>query len=293
MAKSAGLGRGLDELFGSPPDEQQNPGPVTMLSISLIEPNREQPRRYFDEERLTSLTESISRHGVVTPLTVRRISEGRYRIIAGERRYRAARRAGLNEVPVIILDADELRATEIALVENLQRADLNPMEEAEGYRSLIERYGLRQEDVAERVGRSRSAVANALRLLDLPEAIAEHVVDGDLSAGHARALLALEDPKTQAEAAEAVIADELSVRQTEQLVKRLKAAREAAAAPPPAPAPDYAGELARELSAALGRSVKITPKGKNKGRIVLDYYSLDDLDELLKLLRAQNRPSER
>ncbi len=291
MAKSAGLGRGLDELFGSSAVEQ-NAGPVTTLNISALEPNRDQPRRYFDEERLTSLAESIGRHGIVTPLTVRRISEGRYKIIAGERRYRAARRAGLTEVPVIVLDADELRATEIALVENLQRADLNPMEEAEGYRSLIERYGLRQEDVAERVGRSRSAVANALRLLDLPEAIAEHVVDGDLSAGHARALLALDDPKTQAAAAETVIAEELSVRQTEQLVKRLKAAQEAAAAPPKPAAPDYAGELARELSALLGRSVKITPKGKNKGRVVLDYYSLDDLDELLKLLRAQDRVPE-
>ena len=287
MSKSAGLGRGLDELFGEQPAEQST-GPVTMLNIDALEPNRDQPRRYFDEDRLSSLTESIARHGVITPLTVRKIADGRYKIIAGERRYRASRRAGLTEVPVIILDADELHATELALVENLQRADLNPMEEAEGYRSLIDRFDLRQEDVAERVGRSRSAVANALRLLDLPEAIAEHVVDGDLSAGHARALLALDDPKMQAEAAETVITEELSVRQTEQLVKRLKAAQEAAEQPPAEPPkPDYVGELARELSAALGRSVKITSNSKNKGRIVLDYYSLDDLDELLKLLRSR------
>lgn len=285
MSKSAGLGRGLDELFGEQPAEQ-SAGPVTMLNIDALEPNRDQPRRYFDEDRLSSLAESIARHGVITPLTVRKIADGRYKIIAGERRYRASRRAGLTEVPVIILDADELHATELALVENLQRADLNPMEEAEGYRSLIDRFDLRQEDVAERVGRSRSAVANALRLLDLPEAIAEHVVDGDLSAGHARALLALDDPKMQAEAAETVITEELSVRQTEQLVKRLKTAQEVAEQPSAElPKPDYVGELARELSATLGRSVKITSNSKNKGRIVLDYYSLDDLDDLLRLLR--------
>ena len=287
MSKSAGLGRGLDELFGEQPAEQ-SAGPVTMLNIDALEPNRDQPRRYFDEDRLSSLAESIARHGVITPLTVRKIADGRYKIIAGERRYRASRRAGLTEVPVIILDADELHATELALVENLQRADLNPMEEAEGYRSLIDRFDLRQEDVAERVGRSRSAVANALRLLDLPEAIAEHVVDGDLSAGHARALLALDDPKMQAEAAETVITEELSVRQTEQLVKRLKTAQEVAEQPPAEPPkPDYVGELARELSATLGRSVKITSNSKNKGRIVLDYYSLDDLDDLLRLLRSR------
>ena len=285
MSKSAGLGRGLDKLFGEQPAEQ-SAGPVTMLNIDALEPNRDQPRRYFDEDRLSSLAESIARHGVITPLTVRKIADGRYKIIAGERRYRASRRAGLTEVPVIILDADELHATELALVENLQRADLNPMEEAEGYRSLIDRFDLRQEDVAERVGRSRSAVANALRLLDLPEAIAEHVVDGDLSAGHARALLALDDPKMQAEAAETVITEELSVRQTEQLVKRLKTAQEVAEQPSAEPPkPDYVGELARELSATLGRSVKITSNSKNKGRIVLDYYSLDDLDDLLRLLR--------
>lgn len=285
MSKSAGLGRGLDELFGEQPAEQ-SAGPVTMLNIDALEPNRDQPRRYFDEDRLSSLAESIARHGVITPLTVRKIADGRYKIIAGERRYRASRRAGLTEVPVIILDADELHATELALVENLQRADLNPMEEAEGYRSLIDRFDLRQEDVAERVGRSRSAVANALRLLDLPEAITEHVVDGDLSAGHARALLALDDPKMQAEAAETVITEELSVRQTEQLVKRLKTAQEVAEQPSAEPPkPDYVGELARELSATLGRSVKITSNSKNKGRIVLDYYSLDDLDDLLRLLR--------
>lgn len=287
MSKSAGLGRGLDELFGAQPEEPST-GPVTMLDIDVLEPNRDQPRRNFDEARLASLADSIAQHGVITPLTVRKIADVRYRIIAGERRYRASRRAGLTEVPVIVLDADELHATELALVENLQRADLNPMEEAEGYRSLIDRFDLRQEDVAARVGRSRSAVANALRLLDLPEAIAEHVVDGDLSAGHARALLALDDAKIQAEAAERVMAEELSVRQTEQLVKRIKAAREAAETPPqPGPVqPDYVGELARELSTTLGRSVKITSNSKNKGRIVLDYYSLDDLDELLKLLRV-------
>ncbi len=184
MAKFAGLGRGLDELFGAP-SEEQSTGPVATLAISAIEPNREQPRRYFDEAQLSTLADSIARHGVVTPLTVRKLDDGRYKLIAGERRYRAARIAGLTEVPVIVLEADELAAAEIALVENLQRADLNPIEEAAGFRSLILSYGLTQEDVAERVGKSRSAVTNALRLLDLPDAVAILVIDGSLSAGHA------------------------------------------------------------------------------------------------------------
>lgn len=285
MAKSAGLGRGLDELFGGMPKETDH-GPTTMLKLSELEPNRDQPRKRFDESGMTSLADSIARHGIVTPLTVRKLDEGRYRIIAGERRYRAARLAGLTEVPVIVLDADELRAAEIALVENLQRADLNPMEEAEGYRSLIDRYDLRQEDVAERVGRSRSAVANALRLLELPPELAAMVTEGQLSAGHARTLLPLASPKRMKEAAQAVIDGDLSVRQTEALVKRLNAAETVEPITEPVQ-PDYVGELARELSSKLGRGVKITQKSREKGRITLDYYSLDDLDTLLAFLRRE------
>ena len=285
MAKLAGLGRGLDELFGAPPEEQST-GPVATLAISAIEPNREQPRRYFDEAQLSTLADSIARHGVVTPLTVRKLDDGRYKLIAGERRYRAARIAGLTEVPVIVLEADELAAAEIALVENLQRADLNPMEEAAGFRSLIASYGLTQEDVAERVGKSRSAVTNALRLLDLPDAVAKLVIDGSLSAGHARTLLPLKSAKRIEAAAQTVIDGELSVRQTEALVKRLLKEQETELKPSSAE-PDYAGELSRELSAELGRSVKIAPRSKSKGKVVIDYQSLDDLDEILKLLRKK------
>ncbi|MBE6953930.1 MAG: ParB/RepB/Spo0J family partition protein [Ruminococcaceae bacterium] len=285
MAKFAGLGRGLDELFGAPPEEQST-GPVAMLAISAIEPNREQPRRYFDEAQLSTLADSIARHGVVTPLTVRKLGEDRYKLIAGERRYRAARIAGLTEVPVIILEADELAAAEIALVENLQRADLNPIEEAAGFRSLIASYGLTQEDVAERVGKSRSAVTNAMRLLDLPDAVAKLVIDGSLSAGHARALLALKSAKLIETAAQTVIDGELSVRQTEALVKRIQKEQEIELKPVSAE-PDYVGELSRELSVELGRSVKIAPRSKSKGKVVIDYQSLDDLDEILKILRRK------
>ena len=285
MAKFAGLGRGLDELFGAPPEEQST-GPVATLAISAIEPNREQPRRYFDEAQLSTLADSIARHGVVTPLTVRKLDDGRYKLIAGERRYRAARIAGLTEVPVIVLEADELAAAEIALVENLQRADLNPIEEAAGFRSLIASYGLTQEDVAERVGKSRSAVTNALRLLDLPDAVANLVIDGSLSAGHARALLALKSAKRIETAAQTVIDGELSVRQTEALVKRIQKEQEIELKPV-SDEPDYVGELSRELSAELGRSVKIAPRSKSKGKVVIDYQSLDDLDEILKILRRK------
>lgn len=285
MAKFAGLGRGLDELFGAPPEEQST-GPVATLAISAIEPNREQPRRYFDEAQLSTLADSIARHGVVTPLTVRKLDDGRYKLIAGERRYRAARIAGLTEVPVIVLEADELAAAEIALVENLQRADLNPIEEAAGFRSLIASYGLTQEDVAERVGKSRSAVTNALRLLDLPDAVANLVIDGSLSAGHARALLALKSAKLIETAAQTVIDGELSVRQTEALVKRMLK-EQAIELKPVSAEPDYVGELSRELSAELGRSVKIAPRSKSKGKVVIDYQSLDDLDEILKILRRK------
>lgn len=284
MAKLAGLGRGLDELFGAPAEETAS-GPIATLPISAIEPNRDQPRRRFAEEDLAALADSIARHGVVTPLTVRAIGEGRYQLIAGERRYRAARRVGLTEVPVLVLDADELAAAEIALVENLQRTDLNPIEEAAGYRALITAYGLTQEDVAERVGKSRSAVTNAMRLLELPETVAKSVIEGALSAGHARALLGLETRQLE-KAAQIVIENGLSVRQTEALAKRMK--KEAAEIEPkPSAEPDYAAELARELSAELGRSVKIAPRSKTKGKVVIDYQSLDDLDEILKILRRQ------
>lgn len=275
---NTGLGRGLDELFGSD-DHPIAHGPVNKLDINCIEPNHEQPRKLFDEERLSELADSIRLHGVITPLTVRKIDGGRYKIVAGERRYRAARMAGLTELPVVILDVDELEAMEMALVENLQREDLNPIEEAEGFRSLIERYGMTQEDAAERVGRSRSAIANSLRLLELPPEIKDHAISGRLSAGHCRALLALSDSKTQISVANRVISLELSVRQTEALVKRMKSDGKKQRSEDEV---DYTEELSKKLSSQLGRGVKISVNSKNKGKLILDFYDLDDLDGLLR-----------
>ncbi len=279
MAKNGGLGRGLDEVFGNSFAPRES-GSVSMLPINRIEPNHEQPRKQFDGALLEELAESIRLHGVISPLTVRKIDENRYQIIAGERRYRAARLAGLTELPVVVRDADEITVMELALVENLQRSDLNPLEEADGFRKLIDRHGFRQEDVAERVGRSRSAVANALRLLELTPEVAQMVSEGTLSAGHARALLAVRDPAKQLAAAKQVTEHSLSVRQTELLVKRLNAPEKEEETPKP----DYAGELAKQLAVSLGRGVKITADAKNRGKVILDYYSLDDLDAILQLL---------
>ena len=213
------LGKGLDALWGDTTLQDQAGGSVT-IPVAQIEPGLNQPRKHFDEEALAGLAESIRQHGIIQPLTVRRLSSGYYQIIAGERRWRAARMAGLAEVPAIVIEADDRMVMELGLIENLQREDLNPMEEAAGYRSLIEDYGLTQEEAAQRVSRSRPAVANAMRLLTLDESVREAVKDGRLSAGHARALLPLPAAR-QREAAEAIAAQGLSVRQTEALVKRL------------------------------------------------------------------------
>lgn len=279
--KQMGLGRGLDELFGSAEPE------VTVapseLDINLIEPSREQPRKSFPEEALNELSESIALHGVITPITVRKISDDRYRIIAGERRYRASRMAGLKTVPVHIVEADELSAMEMGLVENIQRQDLNPVEEAEGIRTLIERYGMSQENAATRLSRSRPAITNALRLLDLPEKVKQLLAQGLLSAGHGRALAVLEDEKLCSMAADKVIAEKLSVRQTEALVKKLKAAPKK----PPKPSGDgvdYAAELSKKLSENLGRQVSIKMSRGNSGKVTLNFADLDDLDRILALL---------
>ncbi len=280
-AKSTGgLGKGLDLLFGTTDITDASEG-VTRLSIHQIEPNRNQPRRNFDEESLSSLAESIRQHGVITPLAVRKIGEDRYQIVAGERRYRASRMAGLEELPVVVLEASDLAALEMALVENLQREDLSPIEEAEAYRVLMEQYGLTQEEAAARVGKSRPAVANALRLLELPEEIKKMVAEGTLSAGHARALLPLKTAKEQIRAAEYVIAKGLSVRQTEQWVKRQLSPEKQAKKPETV---NYAKELSARLSSGLGRGVQVLPGRGGKGKIVLEYYDLDDLDHLLAQL---------
>ena len=283
--KPSGLGRGLGALLGDDVLNTESTGSLT-LPISQVESCSSQPRKSFDEAALAELADSIRQHGIIQPLTVRKLSSGYYQIIAGERRWRAARLAGLSEVPVIVVEADDRKAAELAMIENLQREDLNPMEEAAGFQSLIENYHMTQEEAAQRVGKSRSTVANALRLLGLTPSVRAMVESGKLSAGHARALLTL-DPQTQESAAAAVVDGGLSVRQTEALVKRLTAQEKPKPQPPTGV--DYTAEAQRDLSSRLGRGVKIV-NGRKKGRIELEYYGLDDLNDLLEalaLLRIQ------
>ena len=253
------------------------------LPISQVESYSAQPRKLFDEDALAELADSIREHGVIQPLTVRKLSSGYYQIIAGERRWRAARMAGLTEIPAVVIEADDQKAAELALVENLQREDLNPMEEAAGYQSLIQTYHMTQEEAARRVGKSRSAVANAMRLLGLQPGVRKLVEEGTLSAGHARALLPL-SPALQTKAAEAVVQSQLSVRQTEALAKRMLAEpKEEPELPEPPKEVDYAAEAQQSLSSRLGRGVRIVT-GRKKGRIELEYYGLDDLNDLLEAL---------
>ena len=276
--KPSGLGRGLGALLG---DDVMNTGTqgAMYLPISEVESNSAQPRKFFDEAALAELADSIRQHGIIQPLTVRRLSSGYYQIIAGERRWRAARLAGLSEVPVTVIEADDRKAAELAMIENLQREDLNPMEEAAGYRSLIDQHHMTQEEAANRVGKSRSAVTNALRLLELAPAVQNQVEAGLLSAGHARALVPL-SPAQQVQAANAIIEGGLSVRQTEALAKRLSAG-EKPEKKAPADEVDYAAVAQKELSSQLGRGVKIV-NGRKKGRIELEYYGMDDLNDLLE-----------
>lgn len=283
MASERGLGKGLGALLGDAALQTQEAGSLS-LPISQVEPGLKQPRKRFDDEALADLADSIRQHGVIQPLTVRRLSSGYYQIIAGERRWRAAKLAGLSEVPAVIIEADDRKVMELGLIENLQREDLNPMEEAGGYRVLMEEYGLTQEEVAQQVGKSRPAVANALRLLSLPPSLHPLLEDGQLSAGHARAILSVQSPQLQEKLADKVVAEGLSVRQTEALAKRLAAGE---ATPPPRPeGPDlsiYLKESERTLGARFGRKVSIV-SGKRKGRIELEYYGPDDLTALLDLL---------
>ena len=278
--KPSGLGRGLGALLGDDVMKTESSGSLS-LPISQVETCSSQPRKRFDDESLQELADSISQHGIIQPLTVRKLSSGYYQIIAGERRWRAARLAGLQEVPVIVIEADDRKAAELAMIENLQREDLNPMEEAAGFQSLIESYHMTQEEAAQRVGKSRSAVTNALRLLGLTPSVRKLVEEGKLSAGHARALVPL-SPSLQESAANAIVSGGLSVRQTEALVKRLSAEKKEAQAKDPDEV-DYLAEAQNELKARLGRGVKIVP-GRKKGRIELEYYGVDDLNDLLDAL---------
>ena len=290
MAASKGLGKGLGALLGESAMQaapQQSP---LLLPLQRIEPNRLQPRKSFDEEELSALADSIRQHGVIQPLTVRLLDTGYYQIIAGERRWRAARLAGLREVPVVVVEADDKKAMELALIENLQRADLTPIEEARGYQQLIGEYGLTQEQVAERVSKSRPAVANAMRLLSLSPELLAMVEAGALTAGHARALLSLRDEKEQLAVAQKVVQLQLSVRQTEAMCKKL-----GRQTPKPETKPvevDYLAECEKNLTRRLGRSVKII-SGKRKGKIELEYYGQEDLQRLyeaLVLVQGKEKP---
>ncbi len=282
MAGQKGLGKGLGALM----DDFLDPAPsdssgYQMLPLHKVEPNPDQPRHDFPEDELQALADSITVHGIIQPLTVRLMPSGYYQIIAGERRWRAARLAGLSEVPAVIIEADDKTATELALIENLQRQDLNPVEEALGYRRLMDEYGLTQEETAEQVGKSRPTVANALRLLSLCPAVLEQVKKGELTAGHARAVLTLKSEKKQQEAAQKIIALGLSVRQAELLCKNMS--REPAPEKKVTLAVDYVAECEKNLSKHLGRGVKII-NGKRKGKFELEFYGKDDLQVLLDAL---------
>ena len=278
---SKGLGKGLAALLGDDVMDSGEEKNSLFLPISQVESCASQPRKQFDADALADLADSIREHGIIQPLTVRKLQSGYYQIIAGERRWRAARMAGLSEVPAIVIEADDRKAMELAMIENLQREDLNPIEEAEGYQMLISQYNMTQEETAQRVGKSRSAVANALRLLHLCPSVRAMVEDGRLSNGHARTLLPLA-PEAQKKAAATVIKNDLSVRQTELLVKKLTA-QPKAKPQKSGISVDYAEEAARELSSRLGRGCKIV-SGRKKGRIELEYYGVDDLNDLIDAL---------
>lgn len=284
MAKSSkkGLGTGLGALLGSEAVAEST-SKASTLPISKVEPKADQPRTTFDEIALSELSESIKQHGIIQPITVRKLPTGYYQIIAGERRWRAARMAGLKEVPVNIIEADDKLAAELALVENLQRADLNPIEEAKGYHRLIKEFGLTQEEAAQAVGKSRPAVTNAMRLLTLPAEVVEMLESGMISAGHARALLAIQEDDLKIEAAKMIIAKGLSVRQTEALAVSLGKRKEKIENKPVGI--DYLALAAKQLETSLGRKVRMT-EGKKGGKIELEYYDADDREALMDALRT-------
>ena len=281
-----GLGTGLGVLFGE--DNYTDENELKLLPVSRLEPRREQPRTVFDDEALQELAESLRRYGVIQPVTARKLDNGFYQIIAGERRWRAARLAGLEEIPVRVIEADDRRTAELALVENLQREDLNPIEEARGYQALIDEYGMTQEEAAQSVGRSRPAITNAIRLLSLSPAVLKLVEEGKLSAGHARALLPITEEKAQKAAADEVLKKSLSVRRTEQLAARQikeKKAPETAKGPDGV---DYAADVSDTLSSLLGRRVRLV-EGRTAGRIELSFYGADDREALIAELEKFGR----
>lgn len=283
-AKKGGLGRGLDALFADNSVEENSSASAVKLSLNEIEPNKDQPRKTFDDKALSELADSIAQHGVIQPLLVRPMPDGSYQLVAGERRWRAARRAGLSEVPVVIREMSDSEMMELALIENLQREDLNPIEEAEGLQQLIDTYGLTQETAAARVGRSRPAIANALRLLSLPGPILELTRDGKISAGHARALLSLGDEEKMMEIAEQILKKEISVREVERLAK---AAAKEKKQPEnhPLRRDTFYDEVELALTNSLGRRIKVNlNKKENRGTIEIEFFDQSDLTDLSRLL---------
>lgn len=288
------LGKGLDALLGDTALLTQSGGSVS-LPISQVEPGLNQPRKNFDEEALADLSESIRQHGILQPLTVRRLASGYYQIIAGERRWRAARMAGLSEVPAMIVEADDRKVMELGLIENLQREDLNPMEEAMGYQSLIKDYGLTQEEVSQRVSKSRPTVSNAMRLLQLPQEVQWLIEQGSISAGHGRAMLPLANPEVEIAMAEEVMRKNLSVREVEERVRRMRneeipdgTIRKEPGKQEQAEAMYYR-DVELRLTQDLGRKVTITP-GRKRGKLTLEYYDVDDLNVLLSSLTSAVKP---
>ena len=284
-AKKGGLGRGLDALFADNSIEEIASTSAVKLKIMDIEPNRDQPRKIFDEDALAELADSIAKHGVIQPLLVRPMPDGSYQLVAGERRWRASRMAGLTEVPVVIKELSDDEAMALALIENLQREDLNAIEEAQGIKALMDTLSLTQDEAAERVGKSRPAVANALRLLKLPDSVIALVSDGKLSPGHARALLGFKDEQDIIETADLIIEKELTVRDVEKLVKKRN--KEPKAEKPAARRASYYDEVELALTEFLGRKVKVgTKPGKESGVLEIDFFDKDDLTRLADALKS-------
>ena len=292
MAKAKGLGKGLDALMGDSTTMQSQEAGSVMLPISQVEPGLNQPRKRFDDEALADLAASIEEHGIIQPLTVRRLSTGYYQIVAGERRWRAAKLAGRDKVPVVIIEADDRKVMELGLIENLQREDLNPVEEAEGYLALLTDFGMTQEELARRMGKSRPAIANALRLTALPPSVREMLVEGTITAGHGRAVLMVEGEQAQAAFAQKIVEEGWNVRQAESAAKRFTLEAPEEKAPKPVDQDRlYIESAQKDLSLRLGRKVTIS-NGRKKGRLELEYYDVDDLNDLLDQL-GQLTPVER
>ena len=288
--KNSGLGRGLDAIFLDntlTEEKVHSEERISKLRISLVDPKRDQPRKFFDKEALEDLAASIAENGLLQPILVREYGEGRYQIIAGERRFRASKLAGLTEIPAIVLDRDDKKAAQIALIENIQREDLNPLEEAMAYKALAEEYDMTQEELSQKVGKSRSAIANTLRLLDLPDEILTLVASKELSAGHARTLLGVHDRDNMILLAQKAVEEDLSVRVLEELVKKFNKPQKPVEEEEKLPLVDYFRELEIRVQSQLGRKVKIDGKGRKK-TITLSYEDNEDLDDILKLLCGED-----